>query len=201
MYHSITPNFDTLESYLYHIEKTRATFRTKAKLKWIGSCPFRNYFSNFVPTPESEIKLLQTKEAAIEVVEQYFTKNITAKSVQNAMIQIVEGNYANVDVRIGIMLKKQPYSHYFSIQIRGIVGNYCESIEADGTHIELEADAFQFTIGKQYNTFPTKAQLISDICVFDKLEELDPISKIYTDSFTLNVYPTTLNLDFNLLKI
>jgi hypothetical protein len=184
-------SFHNIEDYLEHI-RVRMSMRRSNELKeWIKDRPARKFFSERKPEKKSDELLFDKMETASEIIEEYWDKGyFTEKELSKQLICITERDYGGEN-RIGIMVKKEPYAHQYSVIVRGIVGPYNVSNDGGGWDLELEEGAKRFSVSKSYKSFPSsKDELIDDFISLDILENLPPTDHIHTDISTIPIFPT-----------
>jgi hypothetical protein len=183
-------NFDNLEQYLAYLKKYYAEKRARIRNQWIDNRLARKEYCESVPKTKKEIELCDKKDIAINVIEEYYDKKFfTEANLKKDMILIKERDYGG-DKRIGICIKKEPYANQYTITIRDILGNCNIANEGSGWTMQLERGAKPFSITKRYNHLPTKDELIDDICIFDILEQQEPVGQIVKDTGVIQIYPT-----------
>lgn len=182
-------NFNTFEEYIKHIKEKIVECRKKEINLWIKNRPARLFFVKRKPTNKSEELLFDKFEECATIIEDYWDDSyFNPKELAKQLICICERNYGGEN-RIGVLIKKEPYANYYSVVVRGIIGDYNVANDGDEWSLELESNAKRFTLSKTYRSFPTKDELIDDFVNLDILESQPPVDYIHTD---INKHPIYL---------
>jgi len=174
---------------------------------FIGASPARRYFCKYwTPKTKEELDLADELECAIDVIEKHYdtiypSYKRNEEGLSILKVNEIESPNGRTDTEMGIRMFRNPYWHDTSvlIQIVGLIGDYCVSIEGDKRILEKEAGCKRLFLSLAFMTIPSKAELIDALCAYPLASAMEAPHCLSNDSHTWKVFQTPDRIEWELI--
>jgi len=199
-------NFDTYSDYLAFLKDIQTVAREKNVSSFVGDSVARQVFMERKDKRVDQLEVLiyeaqnSLPEKGVQKKDLQGMITIQSRVYQNETednkISLTEerntGDVKSSVINAGYRIKALPYADQFSLLISTIYGPH--NVDVTNGSIALEKGAKVVSFGKVYSTFPTRDQIIDDICLDGILEKLPPKLKIHREDLPSTdiayIYPT-----------